>query len=303
MELKHLKSFVAVARLSNFSTAAKELHTVQPAISRHIFALEEELGVKLFFRNSREVMITTAGERLLKEATELLDKAEAAKELVIKTFHGEIGTLTVAYLGGATLSFIPSLIQQYRGLFPDVDINLIEMTASEQITAFEQNKIDIGFSRPMPEMLNKVYESVDIYTDTLMAILPNSHPLALEKSIELSLLRNETFVLFARSEAVGIFDSIIGLCQQAEFSPWIKNQPAQMQTMLTQVAAGIGISIAPGSVRKLVSTGCRFVAINGVQPSIPLVLHHHKNLLSPNAQAFKKLVIEATPDIQKIMSY
>ena len=302
MELKTLKSFVAVATLKSFSAAAKELYTVQPAISRHITRLENELEVKLFFRNSREVLITTAGERLLGEAIELLRRAELAKENVINTYKGEIGSLTIAYMGGATLSFIPQLVREYILLYPNVYINLVEMTASEQIEAFEQNKIDLGFSRSMPKAMQHDYQTMEVYIDSLTAVIPSNHPLTNEKTIELSTLQNEKFVLFARSEAVGIFDSVIRLCQESGFSPFIKNQPTQMQTLLTQVSAGIGISIAPSSIRKLVSDGCTFVAIKDVIPNIPLLLHSKKNCLSPSAAAFKKIVRDTIPSIRESMA-
>lgn len=302
MELKTLKSFVAVATLKSFSAAAKELYTVQPAISRHIARLENELDVKLFFRNSREVLITTAGERLLGEAIELLRLAELAKENVISTYKGDIGSLTIAYMGGATLSFIPTLVRKYALLYPNVYINLVEMTASEQIEAFEQNKIDLGFSRPMPKASQNDYQTMEVYIDSLTAVMPSNHPLANENSIELATLQNETFILFARSEAVGIFDAVIRLCQESGFSPFIKNQPTQMQTLLTQVSAGIGISIAPSSIRKLVSEGCTFVAIKNVMPTIPLLLHAKKNRLSPSAAAFKTIVQETIPHIKRSMA-
>jgi len=302
MELKTLKSFVAVASLKSFSAAAKELYTVQPAISRHITRLETELGVKLFFRNSREVLITTAGERLLGEAVELLRRADLAKEHVVSTYKGEIGSLTIAYMGGATLSFIPNLVREYSSLYPNVSINLVEMTVSEQIEAFEQNKIDLGFSRPMPKSIQNDYQGMDVYTDRLTAVISDNHPLANETMIDLSLLQNEIFVLFARSEAVGIFDAVISLCQQSGFSPFIKNQPIQMQTLLTQVSAGIGIAIAPSSIRKLVSEGCVFVPIKGVEPNIPLLLHHRINRLSPSASFFREIVASRIEEIRHSMN-
>lgn len=297
MELKTLKSFVTVATLKSFSAAAKELYTVQPAISRHIAQLEEELGVKLFFRNSREVLITTSGERLLDDAIELLKRAELAKENVVNTYKGEIGSLDIGYMGGATLSFIPGLVREYSKMYPHVSINLVEMTASEQIEAFEQERIDLGFSRAMPKSILHNYESIEIYMDSLMAVFPSKHLLASRDFIDLSLVQNEKFVLFSRSEAVGIFDAVIGLCNEAGFSPLIKNQPTQMQTLLTQVSAGIGISIAPSSIRKLIADGCSFVNINGVTPDIPLMLHSRKNILSPSALAFKHIVENAIPKI------
>jgi len=302
VELKTLKSFVAVATLRSFSAAAKELNTVQPAVSRHISQLENELGVKLFFRNSREVIITTSGERLLDDAIELLKHAKIAKENVVNTYKGEIGSLDIAYMGGATLSFIPDLVRQYAMQYPNIYINLVEMTASEQIIAFEQNKIDLGFSRTLPEKGSSDYASVGIYMDSLIAVVPSHHPFASREYISVSELQNETFVLFSRTEAVGIFDAVIQLCQDADFYPKVKNQPAQMQTLLTQVSAGIGVSIVPSSIRKLVTDGCKFIKIENIIPTIPLLLHHKKNQLSPSAAAFKKIVINAISNIQKTMA-
>lgn len=301
MELKTLKSFVAVAKLQSFSAAAKSLHTVQPAISRHIASLEQELGVQLFVRSSREVLITPAGKRLLSEAEALLASAEHAKENVIKTHQGDMGQLTIGYLGGATLSFFPQLIRQYSQRYPGVDINLIDMTVSQQLSAFEQQQIDIGFSRAIPERLQDEFSSLDIYQDSLIAVLPDHHPLANEKRIHLSQLKDETFVLFSRSEAVELFDAIISHCHQAGFSPQIKNEPQLMQTMMTQVAAGIGVSIAPGAVSKLANHGCRFVEIEGMQPEIKLSLHHKKFGASAHVMAFKQTVIEAIPTIRASM--
>jgi len=301
MELKMLKSFVSVAHLKSFSAAAKALYTVQPAISRHITRLETELGVKLFFRNSREVVITTAGERLLIEAEALLKQAQLAKENVLNTYKGEMGSLSIGYMGGASLSFLPGLVREYAQSYPHIDVNMMEMTASEQIEAFTQNKIDLGFSRPMPKAQQSYYQALPIYQDRLVAILPCQHPLAHQQKIALSELQEACFVLFARTEAVGIFDAVIALCQQAGFSPFIKNQPTQMQTLLTQVAAGIGIAIAPSSIRKLVSDGCVFIPLANVGYDIPLLLQHKKNRLSPSASAFRDLVQRAIPKIQQSM--
>lgn len=184
MELKNLKSFVAVATHLSFSRAAKELNTVQPAISRHITSLEDELATKLFFRTSREVSLTVAGERLFKDASYLLSQAEQTKQAVLRASQGQLGSLSIGYLGGAVLSFLPRLVRAYIKEHINIDVNLIELTASEQIEALLEKRIDISFSRPLPEQFAERFISKEVYTDKLVLVVSQDHPwLFVHKSI------------------------------------------------------------------------------------------------------------------------
>ncbi|WP_310734274.1 LysR family transcriptional regulator [Shewanella sp. SG44-2] len=111
MDIKTLKSFISVASHQSFSAAARDLNTVQPAISRHIAMLEEELGVLLFTRNSREVLITTAGQQLLNDAKQILALASKAKSQVKRAYDGQIGELNIAHLSSACLTFMADLVR------------------------------------------------------------------------------------------------------------------------------------------------------------------------------------------------
>ncbi|OQQ10306.1 LysR family transcriptional regulator [Vibrio splendidus] len=302
MEIKVLKSFVAVATHCSFSKAAKELNTVQPAISRHITSLEHELGVSLFFRTSREVVISAAGQHLLKDAIRLIEQTEQAKQSAIRASSGCIGTLTIGYLGGATLSFLPRLVRQYIAENPNIDVDLVEMTASEQIEALDKREIDISFSRPLPNLLVDDYTSVTIYTDKLVAVLPVTHKLAQHSTIQIKQLQQDPFILFEREQAVGLFDSIITQCDLSGFSPNIKKQPNNMQTVLTQVSSGLGVSIAPHAIRDLRSEGCVFVNLESVDVEMPLVMTHHSHTLSPTASIFVAVVQSEIKAIQQNMA-
>ncbi|WP_394245660.1 LysR family transcriptional regulator [Vibrio astriarenae] len=301
MELKLLKSFIAVATHRSFSKAAKELHTVQPAISRHITSLEDELGTSLFFRTSREVIITAAGEQLLKDAVKILSQTEQTKQAVIKASKGTIGSLKIGYLGGATLSFLPRLVREYIAENPDIDVDLIEMTASEQIDALSKREIDISFSRPLPDVVSEDYISTNIYVDKLMAIVPISHKLANLPSINLKQLEDDSFILFERDQAIGLFDTIITQCGLAGFSPEIKKQPQNMQSVLTQVASGIGVSIVPYAIRDLRSEGCHFLDLGSIDVKIPLVMTHHLHSQSPTTLAFSQLMKSQIHDVELAM--
>ncbi|MDP2547551.1 LysR family transcriptional regulator [Oceanobacter sp. 4_MG-2023] len=298
MELKPLKSFIAVATLKSFSAAARELHTVQPAISRHIAALEKELGTLLFIRNTRDVHITAAGRQLFTDAARILQQAEEAVLRTQKAANGELGSLKVGYLPSACLTFIPDLVQRFHSQYPDVEISLFEMTASEQLLAFETNHIDIGISRPLPPELQTTFTSQLLYTDQLTLVLPSQHALAQRQSIRLDDLRQEHIILFQREEAVGLFDSIINLCQRHHFSPHISAQPKHMQTVLTMVAAGLGVAIAPLCVSKLFTQGCRFMPIEDDHTQVLTQMHYRSSRLAPTAQAFVNIASESVPWIQ-----
>ncbi|GAB2686398.1 LysR family transcriptional regulator [Aliiglaciecola aliphaticivorans] len=302
MDIKILRSFVSVAKHKSFSEAARELHTVQPAISRHISALEDELAVTLFNRNSRDVAITPAGEQLLDDALRILALTEQAKQKVKRAHSGTVGTLNIAHLSSACLSFMASLIRTYRSQFPHVHIALFEMTATEQIEALKQDKIDIAFSRPLPTPIADEFISHDIYIDKLVAVVNQSHPLASQKHTDLARLKSEQFIIFNREEALGLFDETIILCKQAGFSPNIISQPRHMQTLVTEVAAGLGVAIAPFCVSKLYSQGCHFIALDNVDTQIPLQIQFKQNDNSATTHAFLTVALNAKNEIQRSMT-
>ncbi len=292
---------MAVASLKSFSAAARELNTVQPAISRHISDLEDELGVRLFWRNTREVKFTAAGQSLLREAQEILSRERQAKEHVQRAARGEIGRLRIGYLGSACFSFMPELVRGYSTHYPDVQISLQEMTVRQQVEAFSAGQLDVGFSRPMSQTERIGFSAEEIYVDTLIAVLPETHVHANAKSLRLRELGTEPFVLFTRNEAVGLFDQIVSACQREKFAPRIYSQPGNMQTVLTEVAAGLGVSVVPGCVRRLYTKGCVFVPIDKQKPSIPTVLHYRSAPPLPIVENFVALAMKAKQAIQRHM--
>lgn len=289
-----------MAKHKSFSLAANELHTVQPAISRHISALESELGINLFNRNSRDVAITQAGEQLLNDAKAILALTEQAKARAELANMGQLGTLKIAYLSSACFSFMAGLVRTYKSHFPHIHVSLFEMSVTEQIKALESEEVDIAFSRPLPSTLNSEYLCHDIYIDKLVAIVNKNHHLATKSKVGLSELKAEPFIIFNREEAIGLFDEIIMQCKQAGFSPNLVSQPKQMQTLLTEVAAGFGVAIAPLCISKLYSEGCHFVDLKRVTTQIPLQLQYKKNH-SAAVSKFAEMTLSTQDQIQLSM--
>ena len=157
MELRHLRYFTAVAEHLNYSEASRRIHVAQPAISQTILDLEEELGVRLLLRDRRTVRLTAAGETFRREALDILRRNQEAVRLTKRASLGEIGQLRIGFFGAAMAAFLPGLVQEYYRRFPDVDLTLREMTSQQQLEAFDEGQLDVGFSRPLPAERSKEF--------------------------------------------------------------------------------------------------------------------------------------------------
>jgi len=212
--------------------------------------------------------------------------------------------LRIGYLGPACFTFIPGLVHTYAERYPEVEIQLKEMTVRQQLEAFEREELDVGFSRTLPSSYHKGFAVEDIYIDTLMVVLPDSHPLADSKNthpLGLKQLEAESFIFFSRNEAPGLFDQIIGTFQKKGIVPMIGIQPKYMQVVLTNVAAGLGVSVLPACIENMYTKGCAFIPIHGQKPSIVTQLHYRPDPILPTVASFVEIVLENRPNIKKKM--
>jgi DNA-binding transcriptional LysR family regulator len=246
LELKHLKSFVAVADHLSFVRAAGELHISQPALTAQIKNLEEELGVQLFSRNRRTVRLTDVGAIFLAEARATLSRAALAVERAQRAAHGEIGTLTIGFVSSAALEIVPGIVVAFRTKNPGVSLDLINLRTTGQVKGLIEKSIDIGFLR-LPLSHDELKITV-VHRERFVVVLPRGHRLAREQRVRIAQLRNEPFVAYGRRWAPGFFDSVVQLCTREGFSPNIVQETGEMYTAIALVAAGAGIAILPRSV-------------------------------------------------------
>lgn len=298
MELRHLRYFVAVADRLNYRAAAGALHVAQPAISQAIFDLEEELGVMLLARTRREVRLTAAGRMFLGDARLVLDRAALAVSRAQRASRGEIGTLTIGFLGSATVPFLPGLITRYRSRYPDVAIELIEAPADQQLDAIRRGQIQVGFSRPVVKGAGPEIREDILYRDRLMVVLPTSHRLHARRVVRLHDLRHEDWTLFNRQRAPWIFDEAVILCRSAGFTPRIVAQPDRVATALTLIASGMGVSLLPGCVRALADRTLVFRAPTPASSPVPLCILWNGALESSPRDAFRDVVKEHLPTLR-----
>jgi DNA-binding transcriptional LysR family regulator len=272
----------------------------QPAISQTILDLEEELGVKLLLRTKRTVQLTRAGSAFLHEAEQILSHAKEAGQIARRAEGGETGSLGIGFFGTASSPFLPSLVQSYRQKFPDVQLQLYEMTPDQQLAAFDDGRIDLGFSRKLPPDRRSEFGEENVYMDELGVALCPMHQLAGQKVVRLKCLADEPFVQFHRKGARTLFDEVIAVCRRAGFSPQIINEPDFMATVLTLVESGLCVSIVPRCVASLK----RPLVIRSIIPKstlIPLCAVWRKSSDNPAVLAFLKVLRELRPNIRKQM--
>lgn len=289
MELRHLRYFVTVAEELHFGRAAERLHMTQQPLSQQIRQLEAELGVSLFHRTKRRVQLTEPGKAFLVEARQILLKADQAVEVARLVARGESGRLKVGFSGFATYSVLPKVLRMFRERFPRVELDLEEMTTSAQVQALQERQIHLGMMIPPVHDATLVIEP--ILREPFVVVLPETHPLA-QQPLTLSALANESFILVSRHLEPGYYDRCISLFQQAGFSPKVVQKASQKQTILGLVSAGIGVSLAPASIRNIHRTGVVYTPLSASMSEVELAAVWRQDEPSPVLRTFVEVIRE-----------
>jgi DNA-binding transcriptional LysR family regulator len=308
MELRHLRYFTAVVECKGYREASRRLHIAQPSISEAVSGLEDELGLKLFWRTHRNARLTREGEIFYADAARILQQAETAILTAKRAAQGKVGRLSIGFIGSATLSFLPDLIRRYKLEYPNVKLALHDLYPVELDQAWDRGEIDIAITRSLEHSKN--LQSRVLLRDPLVAVLPRSRKLK-SKKIRLADLANERFILFHRKGAPGVFDTIVGACRAQGFSPRVENEPNSMQTILSLVEAEEGVAIVPASSSSLRSNGVLFVrlvpdtlyldlVVAWPQGEPSAVLRTFLDFLSANADAIRAKAELALSSITRI---
>lgn len=270
MELRRLRYFVAVAEELSFNRAAKRLHMAQPPLSNQIKQLEEELGVLLFERTSRGVLMTEAGELLLEEARRIFAQVEGTTRMVRRVGHGEVGRLTLGFVPSASNGILPQILREFRDLFPDVELFLREMRPDRIVQRIHDRQLDAGFLYLPFE--NTPFRVACVSREPLVLALPETHPLASEERVELRALADEPFILPANYQRMpGLYGQVTEACRQAGFVPQaVQKDVWLMQTIVGLVAGGMGVALVPASLMNLHRRGVVYKPVRGLSPTVEL---------------------------------
>jgi len=294
MELRHLRYFVAVAEEGHLTRAAERLGIQQPPKSQKIRALEAELQVQLFRRKPRGVELTQAGEALFAEACAILRQVDHAVAATRRTARGEEGRLGLGFTSSASFHpIVPRLIREYRGAHPLIAISLEESGTGELVEALLAERLDAAFVRSPIGPAEGIAVHA-LLAEPMVAALPSGHTLAgrgNSQPLPLAALAGDTFILYRRPLGPGLYDAIIAACQRAGYSPAIGQEAPRMLATLSLVAAGLGVSLVPQSMRRLHVDGVVYRPLDTEAGLVaPLNLAHRRGESSAAARRFVALV-------------
>jgi DNA-binding transcriptional LysR family regulator len=293
MELRHLRYFVAVAEELHFRRAAERLHISQPPLSQQIRQLEAELGVQLLERSRRRVELTAAGEAFYARAREILDAVDDAARLARRVQRGEVGRLSVGFVGSAMYSLLPEVLHAFREERGDVGLRLRELTTAAQLDQLESGRIDVGFVRPQSPPRGGVATET-VMREQIVVALPESHRLAGRDRLALAELAGEPLVLLTRAGSPGVREVLEAATARFGGEGQLVQEAAEVQTVIGLVAGGVGFSLVPDSVRSLTRRGVVYREVVDA-PSIELALVWRAEDRSPVLAAFREVVREHRP--------
>lgn len=271
-ELAQLRCFVTVATELNFRRAAERLNMTQPPLSRQIQLLEHHLGVELFTRSTRSVALTAAGRAFFIEAQNLLERAQQASLAARRFAEGDIGSVTISFVGSAVYEFLPKVIAEARLNQPHVKISLTEMNTYSQHEALRARRIDLGIVRA--PLLQTGYEAECLVREPFVLAVPGSHLLATADSVSVQDLDGQPFLMYSHSAYPPFNELLTGTLRSAQVAPEYVQWLGSSLTILALVNAGMGLALVPRCAANVVFKDVVFRDVDlgeGVQSELHLV--------------------------------
>lgn len=256
MDMRHLRSFVAVAEELSFSRAAERLHMSQPPLSQHIKSIEDEMGVKLFLRSPREVKLTDAGLVFLQESRVLLDQLRIAINATVRAAQSDSGILRIGVATAALFGVMPQFMTLMRATFPNVNVSVTDMQSQDQLVAVTQGSIDIGIVHVRPDRMK--LEHLPIFSESLAVVLPEAHPLTQVPHLRLCALADEPMIAISREHGPAVYDAVVSSCVEAGFRPAFKHIARNPTIIFQMVRLGLGVSVVPRSYAQSTFPGVCF---------------------------------------------
>ncbi|MEP6017104.1 MAG: LysR family transcriptional regulator [Paracoccaceae bacterium] len=295
IDLRHFRCFVAVAEELHFHKAAKSLGVAQPALSRTIRNLENELGVTLFKRSNRSVEITKAGQSLLKGCKEILNKTNKIVEDARLVHQGKIGTLRIGYTDNAINGHAPDLLKRFQATQPDIELRLSHTVTSNQLIDLEEGRIDFGFATG--SVARAGYDHCCIQRERFVCVVYKGHRFANRKSIRLEDLANEPMVQGVPEQWEHFYSYLTPMFRRAGFEPAIAQEGLATSDILRLVACGMGISILTESVADTLAPGLKIIQLDDVSDHLDTIVVWRTDQTNSAKEHFISFLQDALADV------
>ncbi|GAA1594276.1 LysR family transcriptional regulator [Kribbella sancticallisti] len=285
-----LRAFAAVARSGNFGVAAAELSTSQPALTKQVQLLERRLGSVLFDRGRHGARLTSAGERLLPEAVDLLARADAFERHAAQVATGVEGSLAIGF-GLSGIELAPRAVALFRSRYPGVAVSLDDMSSAVQCERLAAGSLQVGFVRlPVPAGL----KHVRLQRDRLALALPTAE----EAPSDIARWLDERpLVRLVPERGPGLSQQITSLYSELKCRPRVLQEAADLQTVLALVAAGVGPAVVPASAASI-AVGVQLIPLRG--RAAGWVIGAGWRETSPLVKRFVEAAVEASGGLRMV---
>jgi DNA-binding transcriptional LysR family regulator len=285
-----LDDFAALAALADtlhFGRAADRLHVSQPALSKRLKKMEEEIAGPLLVRGYRDVQLTEAGRLMAERGRRLLQEAAATVALTQRAARGEAGLLRIGFGIASILGLLPDVLLRFRRACPEVQLQLRDMSTPDQIGALVNRDIDVGFVRhPVSDGRLTMRPVLD---ERLVAALGPRSPWVPRAGLRS--VADEPFIIIARSRSASFYDHALSVCAAAGFAPRIVQEASELFTVLSLVRAGLGVSLVPRSAALMRLPGVRFRELTTPKAAWNIAVAWHRDAsASPLVQRFVEMV-------------
>ncbi len=241
MDIRELRSFVLLGEQLHFGRAATLLNLSQPALTKQIRRMEEELGTPLFDRGKQGTKLSTFGRTFLKDAKETVRSFDELLDHGRRAARGETGKLSIGF-GFPTFELVPRLIVRLRETAPGIEVSLRDMSTAEQMAALASGGIDLGFLR-LPA--GRHLKTLPVVRDRLALV--SGETSSLPATAGLAECRDLPFVALSEKRAPGFFDHMLAMCGKHGYHPKVVQQVPELTTMMALVRAGLGVAVIPES--------------------------------------------------------
>ncbi|HEX2747426.1 MAG TPA: LysR substrate-binding domain-containing protein [Verrucomicrobiales bacterium] len=292
MELRHLRYFVAVAAHGSFNRAAKTLHLTQPALSRQVKDLEDELGLPLVVRGQNAVELTEAGNLFYDEAREVLARADEA----VRRVRGEVrsGTLRVGYSPSMTAGIMSAALEKFQSVSPRVHIELADLSSKEITEMAREGRLDlaicpgISIAKELPG-----FQWTELRRLEIVLIMPETHPLAKMKRIPPERLRGLPLIGLAKGNYPEYVPKVRGLLKPFGISPrFVSLVNDGILTLFTELEARRAAAVLTGGTIRIMPRTLTARPFAPRLPSAPVMLGLPASRPNPLAETFARMLLE-----------
>ena len=290
VELRHLRYFLAVAEVQNFTKASQRLRVAQPALGRQVNDLEDELGVKLLERSPRGAMLTSAGEAFVPEARAVLQRADEAARVAKAFAQGERGELHLGYAPSPTVELLPRILHAYQNEAPSVRVVLHDMTTGEMLRGLESGNLQVALmvkaSGKPPRRL--MFEELCRYP--ICVAMAKANPLARARSLALRELNAQRLVVYSLEDYPEYHELLSGLFQSFGGVPPIAEEHDSATSLIAAVEASRGVAIVPSSLACLAGPRLKLVEVSPAPEPLVVGVAYEPKRLSPAAERLVKML-------------